>query len=108
MAFGKLQAAGANALDPAVLDSSTLRLDGDAGSDLAAAASSRGAAIVYGAVAVGVLAGAALSTYLWRQRSRALNLLNLSPLERAEELISNCESKLDDIERAFENLKGTH
>ena len=107
MAFWKLQAAGATTLDPAVLDAASLRVDNTDSGDLAGA-SSRGAAIIYGAVAVGVLAGAAISTYLWRQRTRALNLLNLSPLERAEELISNCESKLEDIERAFENLKGTH
>jgi hypothetical protein len=42
---------------------------------------------------------------LWRRRVRALNLLNLSPLERAEQMIANCERKLESIEKSFENLK---
>jgi len=64
-----------------------------------------GGSLLYGGVALGVLAGAALSTYLWRQRVRALNLLNVSPLQRAEQLISSCEGKLDSIERAVSDLK---
>ena len=66
--------------------------------------SEHGGALLYGGVALGVVAGAALSAYWW-QRTRALDLLNTSPLERAEELISNCESKLEDIERAFAQLQ---
>ena len=62
-------------------------------------------ALLYSGVALGVLAGAAISTYLWRQRTRALNLLSSTPFERAEELISSCESKIEDIERAIEDLK---
>jgi len=65
----------------------------------------RNQALLYSSVALGVLAGAAISTYLWRQRVQALELLNASPLERAEELIASCESKLEDIERAFEDMK---
>jgi len=70
-------------------------------------ASGRGGSLLYGGVALGVLAGAAISTYLWRQRVRALDLLNVSPLERAEQLISSCEGKLDSIERAVAELKAT-
>jgi hypothetical protein len=66
------------------------------------------ATLLYGGVAIGVLAGAAISTYLWRQRVRALNLLNLTPLERAEQLIASCESKLETIESAFAELKAAH
>jgi hypothetical protein len=69
-------------------------------------AASLGSAAIYGGAALCVLAGAAISTYLWKQRVKTMNLLNSSPLERAEELIANCESKLEDIERAFEELKG--
>jgi hypothetical protein len=68
-------------------------------------ASGLGSSLLYGGVAIGVLAGAALSTYLWRQRVRALDLLNVSPLQRAEQLISSCEGKLDSIERAVAELK---
>ncbi|MDF2441100.1 MAG: hypothetical protein JWN98_2084 [Abditibacteriota bacterium] len=64
--------------------------------------------LIYGGVALGVLAGAALSTYLWRQRVRAQILLNLSPLERAEQLIASCESKLESIENAFAELNAAH
>ena len=70
-------------------------------------ASGRGGSLLYGGVALGVIAGAAISTYLWRQRVRALDLLNVSPLERAEQLISSCEGKLDSIERAVAELKAT-
>ncbi|MBV9864904.1 MAG: hypothetical protein JO316_06110 [Abitibacteriaceae bacterium] len=104
MALGKLQTAGASGLDTSLLDTPTLNTD--AITDALNDSSAKGSAVLYGAMAVGVLAGAAISTYLWRQRVRALNLLNLSPLERAEEIIANCESKLEDIERAFENIKG--
>ncbi len=68
-------------------------------------AAAKGKALLYSGVLVGLVAGAAFSTYLWRQRVRALDLLNATPLERAEALISSCESKLEDIERAFEDLK---
>ena len=58
-----------------------------------------------GGVALGVVAGAAVATYLWRQKMRALDILNVSPLERAEQLISSCEDKLDAIDRAVSELK---
>ena len=69
-------------------------------------AGGRGNTLLLGSVAAGVLLGAALSTYLWRQRVRALNLLNMSPLERAEQMISNCERKLEAIEQSFADLQG--
>lgn len=58
-----------------------------------------------GGVALGVVAGAAVATYLWRQKMRAIEILNVSPLERAEQLISSCEDKLDSIDRAVSELK---
>ncbi len=64
-----------------------------------------GSALLYGGVTLGLLASAALSVYLWKQRERALNLLQTTPFERAEELISSCEHKIEDIERAIEELK---
>jgi hypothetical protein len=42
---------------------------------------------------------------LWRRRVRALNLLNLSPLERAEQMLANIERNLASIEQSFEELK---
>lgn len=55
-------------------------------------------------VAAGVLVGAAISTYVWRQRVKAAALLNLTPLERAERLIEACEAKLDSIEKSVREL----
>lgn len=51
-----------------------------------------------------VLAGAAVSTFLWRRRLRVVEA-SASPLERAEELIANCERKLDTIEKSVADLK---
>lgn len=65
----------------------------------------RPAALVYGGVALGLLAGAAIATWVWRQRVFASDLLNVSPLERAEQLIASCESKLESIETSFADLK---
>jgi hypothetical protein len=59
--------------------------------------------LIYGGVALGVLAGIAISAYWWR-RARALNLQE-APFDRVEELIASCESKIEDIERAIEELK---
>ena len=61
--------------------------------------------LIYGGVALGLLAGAAISAYWWKQRARASNLLNATPFERAEELITSCEHRIEDIERAIEELK---
>jgi len=58
-----------------------------------------------GGVALGVVAGAALATYLWRKKMQAIEILNVSPLERAEQLIASCEDKLDSIDRAVSELK---
>ena len=58
----------------------------------------------YGGVAAGVVATALVSTILWRRRVRALDL-QPSPLERAEQLIESCETKLDSIEKAVAELK---
>lgn len=63
----------------------------------------RGEVLLYGGVAVGVLAGAAISTYVWRQKVRAAEL-NLTPLQRAEQLIAACEAKLDSIEQSVRDL----
>lgn len=60
--------------------------------------------LLYSGVALGLLAGAALSTYVWRQRVKAAALLNLTPLERAEKLIEACEAKLDSIERSVREI----
>lgn len=62
-------------------------------------------ALLYSGIALGVVAAAAVSTYLWIQRTRALNLLSATPFDRAEQLINSCESKIEDIERAIEELK---
>lgn len=62
-------------------------------------------AVLYGGIALGVVAGAAIATYLWRQRTRALEMLNIPPLERAEQIIASCEDKLESIERAVMELK---
>lgn len=67
-------------------------------------APSRHEAWLYGGVALGVLMGAAVSTYVWRQRVKAAALLNLTPLERAERLIEACEAKLDSIEKSVREL----
>jgi hypothetical protein len=61
--------------------------------------------LLYSGIALGVVAAAAVSTYLWIQRTHALNLLSATPFDRAEQLISSCESKIEDIERAIEELK---
>lgn len=68
----------------------------------------RPATLLYGGVALGLLAGAAISTWVWRQRVRASDLLSVTPLERAEQLIASCESKLESIESSFADLKGEH
>ena len=73
--------------------------------NFAHASSSNGSIALYGGIAAGVLLGAALSTYLWRRRVRALNLLNLPPLERAEQMLANIERNLASIEQSFEELK---
>ena len=65
----------------------------------------QGHAWLYGGIAAGVLLGAAVSTYLWRQRTRAMELLNMPPLERAEQLVANCEKKLEAIEQSFADLQ---
>lgn len=54
--------------------------------------------------AVCVLAGAAVSTFLWRRRLQAVQA-TVSPLERAEELIAICERKLDTIEKSVADIK---
>jgi ABC-type Fe3+-hydroxamate transport system substrate-binding protein len=73
---------------------------------LSSLADNRAASLWYGGVAFGVLAGAALSTFLWKRRLRAL-ADQLSPLERAEQLIENCERKLESIEQSVADLKSS-
>lgn len=58
-----------------------------------------------GGVALGIVAGATVATYLWRKKMQAIEILNVSPLERAEQLIASCEDKLDSIDRAVSELK---
>ncbi len=71
---------------------------------MAGAPSERHETLLYSGVALGVLAGAAVSTYIWRQRVKAATLLNLTPLERAERLIEACEAKLDSIEKSVREI----
>ncbi len=58
--------------------------------------------LVYGGVALGVLAGAAVSTYVWRSRVR--EALESSPDERAEKIIESCEKKLERIEKLMQEF----
>ncbi len=57
--------------------------------------------LIYG-VALGVLAGAAVSTYVWRARVR--EALNDSPDERADKIIEACEKKLERIEQLMQEF----
>jgi hypothetical protein len=92
MDLGKLQLAGIGAAVPHTLESlQRRRNDDDKG-------------LLYGGIAVGLFVGAAVSTYLWIQRSRSADVVG-TPLTRAEALISSCESKIADIEHAIEELK---
>ena len=61
--------------------------------------------LLYGAVAAGIVLGAAASAYWWRGRARALKMLETTPFERVEDLIASCENKIEDIERTIEDLK---
>ncbi|HEX8464999.1 MAG TPA: hypothetical protein VF627_10325 [Abditibacterium sp.] len=61
--------------------------------------------LLYSGVAFGVVLGAAVSTYVWRQRVKAQAMLNLTPLERAEKLIEACEAKLDSIETTMRQIQ---
>jgi peptidoglycan hydrolase CwlO-like protein len=63
----------------------------------------RGTALVYGGVALGLVAGAAISTYVWRQRVKAAS--ELTPLQRAEKMIEACEKKLENIEKSVQTLQ---
>lgn len=58
--------------------------------------------LIYGGVALGVLAGAAVSTYVWRSRVR--EALNASPGERADKIIESCEKKLERIEQLMQEF----
>ena len=58
--------------------------------------------LVYGGVALGVLAGAAVSTYVWRSRVR--EALNASPDARADKIIESCEKKLERIEQLMQEF----
>ena len=59
--------------------------------------------LLYGGVVLGVLAGAAVSTYVWRQRVRAA--INKSPLDKADKMIESCERKLEHIEKMMSELQ---
>lgn len=64
--------------------------------------------VIYSAVALGIVVGAAASAYWWKGRARAMNLLQTTPFDRVEELIASCETKIEDIERTMEELKKPH
>jgi peptidoglycan hydrolase CwlO-like protein len=59
--------------------------------------------LIYGGAVLGVLAGAAISTWVWRQRVKAA--LNASPLQRADQMIDACEKKLEHIEKLMRELQ---
>lgn len=61
--------------------------------------------LIYSGVALGLLAGTAISTYIWRQRIKLAESANVSPLEKAEQLIAACEKKLDSIEKSMKELQ---
>ena len=61
-----------------------------------------GGALLYGGVALGVLAGAAVSTLVWRARVRAA--LEASPGKRADKIIESCERKLERIEQLMRDF----
>jgi hypothetical protein len=63
--------------------------------------------LLYGGIALGVFAGAAIATYLWKRRTGEMGEASASPLVRAEQLIESCESKLESIERAISDLKSS-
>lgn len=86
----KMQAAGANPIEYSIARN-------DSHSDART--------LIYSAVAVGVVLGAAVSAYWWKGRARALSLLQETPFERVEELIASCENKIEDIERTIQELK---
>ena len=58
--------------------------------------------LIYSGVALGVLAGAAVSTYVWRSRVR--EALNASPNERADKIVEACEKKLERIEKLMQEF----
>ena len=62
-------------------------------------------ALLYGGLAAGVLAGTVFSLYLWKRGARASNLQEETPTERVEDLISSCEHKIEDLEKAIASLK---
>ena len=66
---------------------------------------SRRDTLLYSGIAVGVLLGAAVSTWLWRQRVAALEELHASPEDRAEDIIASVEDKLASIERAVAEIQ---
>jgi hypothetical protein len=61
--------------------------------------------LLYGGIALGIVAGAAMATYLWKRRTSPVEGGSTSPLDRAEQLIESCESKLESIERAITEIK---
>lgn len=68
---------------------------------------SQNPALLYGGLAAGVLAGTVLSFYLWKRGVRASNLQEETPGERVEDLISGCENKIEDLEKAIASLKAS-
>lgn len=62
-------------------------------------------ALLCGGIIAGVLIGAAVSTWLWRQRVEMLEEINASPEDRAENIISSVEEKLASIEKAVAEIQ---
>jgi len=58
---------------------------------------------LYGSLALGVLVGAAVSTYVWQKRVR--EALDKSPLDKADKMIEACERKLEHIEKMMSDLQ---
>ena len=58
--------------------------------------------VIYAGIALGVLAGAAVSTYVWRSRVR--EALDASPDKRADKIIEACEKKLERIEQLMQEF----
>lgn len=60
--------------------------------------------LLYGGIAAGILLGAVAATVLWRRREEIFESFDVSPEERAANIISNVESKLNSIERAIAEI----
>lgn len=60
--------------------------------------------LLYGGLSLGILLGAAAATWVWRKRVQALE--ELTPEDRAEDIIASVEDKLASIEKAILEIQG--